>query len=287
MGWMMVGAAGQLLERSIVDRMVGRAERLVFEGGPIMEPPLQQDRESRRLVVTKGDVLDTLAACPPLSVIEKAKLDALKEQQIQRLAPERAKAHAAFVERQAKRIIERTSMSMPAARRVVERQCSGVLLPDVVLPFDDEEFAGRSVGDVLADPERFVGATLADPNEGPDYGRCVAKILRRSDGTLFIHSFAHGRTIYELKLDAAAVRTAIKQAKKPEVIKAFLELAIVADLDEQELNNLIDLVVKRRHRQTHGRCHAQDGAEEARREARRTGAQAPCRRALRPSAADL
>jgi hypothetical protein len=140
LGWMMVGAAGQLLERSIVDRMVGRAERLVFEGGPILEPPLQQDRESRRPVVTKGDVLDTLAACPPLSVIEKAKLDALKEQQIQRLAPERAKAHAAFVERQAKRIIERTSMPMRAATRIVVRQCEGILLSSVELSFDDEEF---------------------------------------------------------------------------------------------------------------------------------------------------
>ena len=33
-----------------------------------------------------------------------------------------------------------------------------------------------------------------------DYGRCVAKILRRPDGTPWIHSFAHGRTVYELKI---------------------------------------------------------------------------------------
>jgi hypothetical protein len=32
LGWMMVGAGGQFLERSIVDRMVYAAERLVFEG---------------------------------------------------------------------------------------------------------------------------------------------------------------------------------------------------------------------------------------------------------------
>ena len=42
----MVGAAGQLLERSIVDRMVGGPERLVFEGGPMLVPPLQQDRRA-------------------------------------------------------------------------------------------------------------------------------------------------------------------------------------------------------------------------------------------------
>ena len=48
----------------------------------------------------------------------------------------------------------------------------------VVLPFDAEEFAGCSVDDVLADPERFVGATLADPLEGVDYGMCKAMIMR-------------------------------------------------------------------------------------------------------------
>jgi len=90
-------------------------------------------------------------------------------------------------------------------------------LPDLVLPFDDEEFAGCTVADVLADPDRFEGATLADPNEGPDYGHCVAKILRRPDGTPWIDSFAHGRTVYELKYDAAAVRSAIQKADKTEV----------------------------------------------------------------------
>ena len=45
-GWMMVGAGGQLLERSIVDRMVGAPERLVFEGGPILDPPLRRTRKA-------------------------------------------------------------------------------------------------------------------------------------------------------------------------------------------------------------------------------------------------
>jgi hypothetical protein len=43
LGWYMVGAGGQLLERSIVDRMVYAAERLVFEGAPVLDPPLLQD----------------------------------------------------------------------------------------------------------------------------------------------------------------------------------------------------------------------------------------------------
>ena len=78
LGWLMVGAAGQLLDRSIVDRMVGAPERLVFEGAPILEPPLAQDQASRAPVVIDGRPLDTLAACPPLTIVEQAKLRELQ-----------------------------------------------------------------------------------------------------------------------------------------------------------------------------------------------------------------
>ena len=59
MGWYMLGAAGQLLDRSIVDRMVGGPERLVFEGGPLLEEPVRQHCERRKPVVTSGEALDT------------------------------------------------------------------------------------------------------------------------------------------------------------------------------------------------------------------------------------
>ena len=81
----------------------------------------------------------------------------------------------AFVEAQAKKLVARTGMTAKAARQVIIRQCEGVLRPDIELPFDDPELAGCTVGDVLADPERFEGETLADPLEGVAYGRCVAK----------------------------------------------------------------------------------------------------------------
>jgi len=124
----MVGAGGQLLERSVIDRMVGGPERLVFEGGPVLDPPLRQDRESRRPVAVDSEALDTVAACPPLSIVETAKLRELKARQAYQLAPESAKARVAFIDRQ-KPIVEDTGMSPGDAERVVARQCSGVLLP--------------------------------------------------------------------------------------------------------------------------------------------------------------
>ena len=65
---------------------------------------------------------------------------------------------------------------------------------------------------MLKDPARFVGATLADPLEGPDYGRCKAMVMRRADGSSWINSFAHGRTVYELRYDARAVSALIDAA---------------------------------------------------------------------------
>ena len=206
----------------------------MFEGGPVLVPPLQQDKESRRPISVDGAVLDTLAACPPLTIVEQSRLDELKARERERLAPEKAKAQAAFVERQAKKLVARKGITEAAARQVIIRQCEGVLRPDIELPFDDPALAGCTVGDVLADPERFEGETLADPLEGVEYGPCKARIMRRSDGTPWIHSFAHGRTVYELKHDAAACARRWRGAKE-DVVATFALLAAGADLDAIEI----------------------------------------------------
>src|SRR5712691_8212044 len=225
LGWLMVGASGQLLERSIVDRMVGAPERLVFEGAPVLEPPLAQDRESRRPIVTEGDVLDTVATCPPLTIVELAKLRELRAKEAARLAPEAAKSKAEFITRQCQRLSERTGIDQNRARRVVERQCLGILLPDLVLPFDDPDLTGGTVANVLEDPSRFEGATLADPLEGVEYGMCKARVMRRTDGTPWIHSFAHGRTVYELRFDVRAASRMTRPQRSARGIKPSRSLA--------------------------------------------------------------
>jgi hypothetical protein len=244
-GWLMVGAGGQLLDRSIVDRMVGAPERLVFEGAPILVPPLAQDKASRCPQVVEGVLVDTLEICPPLSLREIADLDKLRVIAEQRLAPAAAQARETFIEQQTEQLIKRTGMSKRDAARVIECQIGGTLLPDLELPFDDEELVGATVADVLKDPVKFVGATLADPLEGVGYGTCKAKIMRRADGTLWINSFAHGRTIYDLKLDARTVRKALESAPANEVVSRFIELVLLADLDAVELEQLLGLASER------------------------------------------
>ena len=243
-GWMMVGAGGQLLERSLIDRSVFGAERLVFEGPPTLRPPLSQDGDSRRPIVTLGDPLDTYKAFRSLSIVEKTKLDELTTKAKFRLEPEARKAREAFIKAQADKIVK-TGISDRAAKHIADCYCNGELLPAVELAFDDPQFSGATVGDVLADPDRFEGATLADPLEGIAYGTCKAKIMRHPNGTPWIHSFAHGRTVYQLKYDAHAVKAAMQQAADHEVVKVFVRLAAAANLDEEDIEQLIGEAVER------------------------------------------
>jgi hypothetical protein len=245
LGWMMVGAGGQMLERSIVDRMVGAPERLVFEGAPVLDAPLAQDQDARRPIVREGDALDTVAHCPPLTLVEKSKLKEMRAKDGYRLAPDAAKARDAFIEEQSARLATRTGMSPADAKQVIARQCRGVLLPHIALPFDDEALTGTTVADVLADPARYEGETLADPLEGIPYGTCKAKIMRRPDGSPWINSFAHGRTTYELKLDAGTVEAALNRAPANEAAALFVRLALQADLDTDETERLRDLTAAR------------------------------------------
>jgi hypothetical protein len=203
LGWYIVTKSGALHERSIVDRLVGSPERLVFEGPPVLVPPVTQDAKARRPVVFDGGVLDTKRACPPLTPGERSDVVGLKSEARKQLEPEAARIRVLWIDRHAKKLADRTGKSEAEARLILEQQCRGTLLPDVALPFDDPGLRGTTVGDVLADPDRYVGETLADPLKGIRYGRCKAKVLRRRDGSVFIHSFAHGRTAYDIKDDRA------------------------------------------------------------------------------------
>lgn len=245
-GWMMVGAAGQLLERSIIDRTVGTSERLVFEGAPVLEPPLAQDVASRQPQTVDGEpLLDSERLCPNLTIIEAARLGQLHAKAADALREEVKARKAAFVVEHKKRLVGR-GLSEADAERVSRQQCEGILLPSVELPFDDAALAGKTVADVLNDPAAFRDKTLADPLEGVGYGRCKAKVLLRSDGTPFVHSLAHGlSTSYELRYDAAAVRAALERAPDQTVLTRFIELTLRAVVSAEEYAALENYVKAR------------------------------------------
>jgi hypothetical protein len=126
LGWHWTGKAGQLLERSIIGRMICAPERLVFEAAPDLEPPLEQ--RPRPATVHDGAPLDTLASCPDLSAHEMGELQRLKVAAALALKPQAEAAKAAFVEEQVGKAVER-GVDPVRARAAAEACSRGVLRP--------------------------------------------------------------------------------------------------------------------------------------------------------------
>jgi hypothetical protein len=247
LGWAMVGRAGQVLQRSLVDRSVYDGARLVFEADPALEPPLTQDRTARAPKVYPGPAMDTREILRDLTLVERAKLREIERAERNRVAQKAAKAQEAFVENQATKIVERSKgkITLDAAQKTIKLQIAGTLLPDVVLEFDDEDLRSSTVGDVLADPDKFTGLSLSDPQEGAEYGRGKAKIMRCDDDSLWIHSFAHGRSVYELKYDAASIEAAIMKGKEADAADILVRMLPHAEVDKTAEDRLKALAVAR------------------------------------------
>jgi hypothetical protein len=194
-GWIMVAGRGALLIRSIVDITVGSPERLVFEGPPLVLPPLAQDEAERAPIAHDGELIDTSAACPPLAEAERRQFEEL----VAAAKAEAKPAAEAAVEAAAEKLAEKRSIDMEKARHVIRASTRGELLSWDEVHFDDDALGVASVADVLADPERYHGETLADPVEGREYGRGKCKLYFNGGGDVRINSFAHGGAVYKLR----------------------------------------------------------------------------------------
>lgn len=239
LGWILLGKVGQMLERSLVDQSVGSPERLVFEGPPVLAPPLEQYEKARKPVVQEGDVIDTRSALPDLTSQEKARLMALVGRKKNDLAPDARVLRYRHDDRLSEELSQTTGIPVDQARQQIARRHSGELLPLHPLSFDDRTLGDVTVREVLLDPERFVKKTLADPLEGISYGRNKAMVFQRPDGSLWINSFAHGGARYDLKSDADTVRAVLENSHDSADTGAFITMLSTAVLETGEQDALL------------------------------------------------
>jgi hypothetical protein len=176
LGWYTISKAGTLLVRSIIDRAVATPEHLCFEGPPLLGPGLAQDKTARTPKVVNGNWLDTRAACPPLNAIEQSRLKELQTKAAFALNAECARVRTAWLKQRTTEIAASCCVTEQVARRIAIKHADGVLLPAVELTFADPAIGVVTVGDVLADPDKYVDEQLADPWEGPSYGQQTAKV---------------------------------------------------------------------------------------------------------------
>ena len=166
-----------------------------------------------------------------MNAYDQARVKELKDASAKKLKNDAAIVRRKYDNTHAEEISKNHGLPIETARRLVAQCRMGFLYPYQVLDFDD--VGTKTVADVLADPESYIGCTLADPLEGIGYGRCKAMVMRGDDGTLFIHSFAHGRSIYRLRYDLRNATIVFKNS--PTVDRAVEILASTNfEADERE-----------------------------------------------------
>jgi hypothetical protein len=241
-GWHLIGGAGQLLDRSIVDRMVGFGERLCFEGPALISSPLAQDQTKRAPEAVEGEAIRSDRAVRQLTEHERHRVKEAKAASAKALGKSATKARNKHDKALAEKISTKSGVPIATALRLVKARHRGVLFSDVELEFDD--LGVVTVGAVVADPDRFIGETLADPLEGVDYGRCKAMVMKGDDDALLIHSFAHGNGLYFLRHDLRSAKAAFAQGPAEGKVDRALAILGQAELEEDELEEFVTLVSK-------------------------------------------
>ncbi len=192
--------SGAILLRTVFDLAVFSPERLVFEAGASLGKGLVQARPGPWF--REGKYLDT-TLLPDLTVDQMNEVTQLK-------AVCRAENTAAaeltrtfYLKFECEKLVK-TGLDKNLASWVVANRQNGQLDDDDRLFFDHMGGVSISVGEVRKRRAEFIEKSLADPLE-PDYtgspGSIVkgkAKCLMKANGDLFINSFAHGGTHYQL-----------------------------------------------------------------------------------------
>jgi len=239
-GWHLIGGAGQLLDRSIVDRMVGFGERLCFEGAPLVIPPLAQDQAKRAPEAIEGEAIRSDRAVRRLTEYERHRVKENKATSARALGKSAREIRNKHDKELAEKISTKSRTPFATALRLVQARHRSVLYPDVELELD--RLGVVTVGAVLADPDRFVDETLADPMEGVDYGRCKAMVMRDDDGCLFIHSFAHGRSLYSLRHDLKSAKAAFERVAGGGTVDDAMSILAQAELEDDEVDQFAKFV---------------------------------------------
>jgi hypothetical protein len=245
LGWIMLGKVGQLLDRSLIDVSVRFPERLCFEGSPEVIPPLSQDAALRACKAVEGEAIDTRVMIPDITASERQQVEDLKAAMRRTLEPQAQAVRADVDNKLAQDIIRREGVPSATASRRVAAWRRGILSPCIEL---DTDHRGRIlVRDILLNPLCYVGVTLCDPYEGPDYGYDKAKIMvsQHEPGHVFVHSFAHGGGTYDLKHDVHSAEAALMAAPVAGIADTLCDVVDASDIEPEEVQHLVDRVADR------------------------------------------
>lgn len=195
-GYIALSANGSFLVRTPIDGAVFSPERLDFVGKPVVEseslayaPP--------KMRFWEGKCLDT-GLLKPLSTNEKLKVEALIAEAKRKMKPASDAKKKSWIKQRARGMAKASGMTEKAVAKKLRKMLRGeraILPEEFVLSFGTGE---ATVREVVKNHAKYDGKSLADPVEGPAYGKTNAKFWWNG-GYPRVSSLAHGvTTVYEL-----------------------------------------------------------------------------------------
>ena len=193
LGWYVVGAAGQMLERSLIDTAVGSPERLVFEGPVILGEPLVQ--ELRLALAFDGRIVDIRNAVLPWGGKDDEAVKAAKQATRHSLREECEIARAKWSASRIQKLVEKGQSESDARAEVSRWLDDRRLTGEFELHFVDPTIGTKTVAEVIANPDDYIGENLydlfEDPND-PDTRSNRTSPWRGKDGKLRVGTFDDG-----------------------------------------------------------------------------------------------
>lgn len=201
-----VSASGALLLRSVFDDAVHQPARLLFVGGAVCTPPLEQ-RRGLPLILSEGGFLDTKHAIPDLTPDEEGRYLALVESAKARAEPQARAAQQAWRDARKKAHLSQAvaqGQDLQQAKEQIERTLDAALGGSLlgtfplVLVNDEGREQTVSVDSVLKERARFHLARCLDPLNNDHRARTPDAILYLQQAQPVIYSLDEGGVIYRL-----------------------------------------------------------------------------------------
>ncbi|MEI6415501.1 MAG: hypothetical protein WCP34_14745, partial [Pseudomonadota bacterium] len=222
-GYVVIGKAGQILSRTLIDGSVWQPERLDFAAPPLLAEGLTRDQPANWLCGNDaGDPLDLRKVIEMADGTVVTAAVRAKDTAKAGVQSEAQTVLGEWVEVQAEKLSKARKIPLDTARATVARAAvKRQLTGDFLLTTPDG--AQVSVGEMLDHLDRWHGKRFADPLE-PDYGNDsrIAWANLRSGGRPYVYSHAHGGRRFYLIRPSARIQLA--DGQRARVVDSLLDL---------------------------------------------------------------
>lgn len=192
LGFIKISKAGSVLERHIFDDAVYSPERLVFDAPPLLGKGLSQ--VPRQIIQIEGGMADSSVL--KITDAERIELESLINDAKLKAKPECDEIKSKIKKNEVEKLTT-AGKTVAEAEKIIEQRFEGVLT-------DSNKLRSRkhgvvTVGEILANPDKFKIDGFIDPEETDTGTEYRAKVYFNDNGSVRLHSLRHGGRNYVLE----------------------------------------------------------------------------------------